>query len=286
MAKEFFIRNYFRGKHQKFYYKDGFSGKEHLLLDPTTYSKDGKRYSIINFKASPDGKFVSFMTSPGGSEFGQIRVVEVATGKETGNVSEWTRGRMNGLWLPDGQSFLYYKYRQVAEGIPSPENRIFQHRLGDDPKKDKPIFGERVNPEIDVDGSAMLSIKLPAGSNYAFATVEVYPNTEIYVAPVKSFQQATIPWEKIVSLKDAVTSIYHVRGDDLYMITYKHTPRFKVIRMNIQNPDISKADTVFPASEAVVTSFALSKDALYVNTLDAGMNKIWRVDYKIKSRVN
>src|SRR5207244_13636434 len=63
-------------------------------------------------------------------------------------------------------------------------------------------------------------------------------------------------------------------------LTYKNTPRYKVLHVNLAQPDLTKAETVFPTSEAVVTNIGAAKDAVYVQTLDGGVGRLWRVDYK------
>src|SRR5262249_17294892 len=81
------------------------------------------------------------------------------------------------------------------------------------------------------------------------------------------------------ALEDEISNT-DVHDDDLYLMTYKNTPRYKVIHTSLSNPDLSKATTIFPAGEAVVTGIGTAKDALYVQTLDGGTSRLWRVDYK------
>jgi prolyl oligopeptidase len=88
-----------------------------------------------------------------------------------------------------------------------------------------------------------------------------------------------VPWRKIASLEDQVSD-FTLHGDDLYLLVYKNTPRFKVVHTTLTNPDLLKATTIFPPSQAVVTGIAAAKDALYVQTLDGGLSRLWRVDYK------
>src|SRR2546423_13222262 len=88
-----------------------------------------------------------------------------------------------------------------------------------------------------------------------------------------------MPWRRIATLADDISGT-DLHGDDLYLTTYKNTPRFKVVHVNLKQPDLAKADIVFPASEAVVTNIGAAKDALYVQTLDGGVGKLWRVEYE------
>ncbi len=269
---------------RRLYVREGLSGAERLLIDPEKFSSAGKRYSIDSFSPSFDGKYVCYTISLGGSENGEMRVVETATGKDMGERID--RARFGaGAWLPDGKSFLYNRLQKLADGAPPTElyqkSRVYWHVLGTDPEKDKVIFGYEVNPDIKMEPEPLPFAAVPVGSKYVFAIVNsgVSPNSELYFAPLSALSQTPIPWRRIASLDDEVAS-FDLHGDDLFLLTYKNTPRFKVTRVSLSSPDVSKATTIFPASEAVVSFIGAAKDALYVQTLDGGTGKLWRVDYK------
>lgn len=70
-----------------------------------------------------------------------------------------------------------------------------------------------------------------------------------------------------------------MHNDDLYLMTYKNSPRYQVLRTDARHPDLSSAEVVVPASDAVVTGIKPAKDALYVQLLDGGLNRVLRVPY-------
>ena len=269
---------------RRLYVREGFKGDERLLVDPEKLSSPGKRYSIDSYNPSFDGKYVSYTVSIGGSENGEMRVIETATGRDLGERIDRCRFGA-GAWLPDNRSFLYNRLQKLAEGAPPTElyqkSRVYLHILGSNPDNDRAVFGYEVNPNIKMEPAPLPFAGVPLGSKYAFALVNsgVSPNSEYYFAPLDKLRETPIPWRRVAALEDEVAG-FDLHGDDVYFTTYKNTPRFKVIRVNLAQPDLAKADTVFPASEAVVTNIGAAKDALYVQTLDGGMGKLWRVDYK------
>ncbi|MDX6304958.1 MAG: prolyl oligopeptidase [Blastocatellia bacterium] len=269
---------------RRLYVRDGFKGAEHLLIDPEKLSSPGKRYSIDSYSPSFDGKYVSYTVSLGGSENGEMRVVETSTGRDLGERID--RARFGaGAWMPDGRSFLYNRLQKLAEGAPPTDlyqkSRVYLHVLGANPDADRVVFGYEVDPNIKLGPPPLPIAVVPVNTKYVFALVNygVSPNSEYYVTTVDKVTQTPIPWRRIASLEDDIAGI-DIHGDDLYLNTYRNTPRFKVIHINLAQPDITKAETVFPASEAVVTFIGTAKDALYVQTLDGGVGKLWRVDYK------
>src|SRR6266849_4391898 len=126
---------------------------------------------------------------------------------------------------------------------------------------------------------------VPIGSKYVIALVNsgVSPNSEYYVTPLDKLGETPIPWRRIASLDDDISG-FDIHGNDLYLVTYKNTPRFKVVHINLAQPDLAKAETIFPASDAVVTAAGTAKDAVYVQTLDGGVGRLWRVDYQTGAR--
>jgi prolyl oligopeptidase len=268
----------------RLFVREGFAGAERLLVDPEKLSAPGKRYSIDSFNPSADGKYVSYTISIGGSENGEMRIVETATGRDLGERID--RARFGaGVWLPDGRSFLYNRLQKLAPDAPPTElyqkSRVYLHVLGTNPDTDRAVFGYEVNPNIKIETTPLPFAQVPIGSRYVFAVVNsgVSPNSDYYVTTLDQINATPIPWQKIASLDDDIAAI-DVHGDDLYLLAYKNTPRYKVIHVSLTKPDLAKADTVFPASEAVVTAIGAAKDAVYVQTLDGGVGKIWRVDYQ------
>lgn len=268
----------------RLYVREGFKGAERLLIDPDKLSSAGKRYSIDSYSPSFDGKYVNYIVSLGGSENGELRLLETATGRDLGeNIDRCRFGA--GAWLPDNHSFLYNRLQKLAEGAPPTDlyqkSRVYLHSLGSNPEGDRAVFGFGVNPNIPMESTPIPFAGVSVGSKYVFAIVNsgVSPNSEYYVTTLDQLAETPIPWRRIATLDDDIAGT-DIHGDDLYLTTYKNTPRFKVVHVNLSQPDLTKADTVFPASEAVVTNIGAAKDALYVQTLDGGVGKLWRVEYK------
>lgn len=267
------------------YVREGWAGAERLLVDPNKVFNDGKRYSLGIWNISFDGKYVSYNIAAGGAENGEIRVVESASGRQTSDRIDRIRNS-SVSWLPAGNSFLYTRLQKLPADAPASEKyqrrRVYLHILGTTSDEDKPIFGNEVSPDIKIDPALVPQAITSLNWKYVFA--EVYstaPNSEYYVAPVETLGQTPIPWRKIIFFEDQVSDL-QVHGDDLYLLTYKNTPRYKIVRMSLTKPDLKTAETIFSGGEAVVQNFAAQQDAVYVQTLDGGNRRIHRVNYKTK----
>jgi prolyl oligopeptidase len=65
----------------------------------------------------------------------------------------------------------------------------------------------------------------------------------------------------------------------LYLLTYRDASRYKLVRTDLAHHNLTSATVVVPVSEAVIVTFATAKDPLYVQTLEAGVRRLLRVDY-------
>ena len=276
----------------KIYLRNGLKGTDGLLVDPekiTLTAEDQARgkNGISGVAISPDGKLMVIGITPGGSETNnELHVIEIASGREMGDVI--AHGACaEGLfvsWLPDNRSFVYGRLQDLPAGARAEQVRqnfrSYLHILGTDQSKDTPIFGSGVVPTIDVDPSLIASVNVPKGSKYAIGMLNgsVTPNSAYYIAPVGAIGKPHTPWRKIANMADSVTDIA-VEGDDLYLLTYKDAPRYRIIRIDARNPDVNTAETVVPAGEAVIADMHQAKDALYVQLMDGGIGRLLRVPY-------
>jgi len=268
----------------KIYMRDGLGGEERLLVDPAVFAKPGgPHYSINYYAPSFDGQYVAFGVSPAGSEDAVLRVVDTATGKETGDVID--RAQFGSpSWLPDGRSFVYNRLQRLGpDAAPTDrylKSRAYVHVLGREPDRDAVVFGYEVSPAIGVKPEDIPFLTTAPGMPYAGAVIAHGVQNEItfYVAPVASLDKPNIPWKKICDVEDDVTG-FDVHGDDLYLQSHKDASRFKVLRTKLSDPDLTKAEVIVPASEAVIRNIAAAQDALYVQELDGGIGRLVRVPY-------
>jgi prolyl oligopeptidase len=268
----------------KLYERIGLQGPERLLVDPDNYAiKPDEHYTIDYYLPSFDGSYVAYGVSPSGSEDAVIHVLNLRTGKDTGELID--RSWYGGIsWLPDGESFLHVRFQKLSPGADPTErrlkSRVYLHKVGTDPESDLPIFGYGVNAGIDLDPADSCTVLSDPRTRYALAFVNHGFNNDLtfYATPLESIGKATVKWQKIIDVDDGVAS-FDVRGDDLYLITHKDAPRFKVIRVSLSRPALAKAQVVIPPSEAVITSVSAMADALYIQELDGGIGRLLRLPY-------
>jgi len=275
----------------KLYLRHGLKGKDRLLLDPEKVTlaavDQGKGVNVITgFVPSNSNKYIAVGIVPGGDELhGEIHVIETSTGKETGDVlTEVGAEAWTPYWLPEDRAFVYGRLQTLALGAPAAEVRqkfrAYLHILGTGPEKDRPVFGFGLVPSIEVDPSLIASVHTQPDSRWALGLLNgsVTPNSAYYIEDASDLGKTNAKWQKVADFSDGVTDIA-MHDDDLYLLTYKNAPRYQVIRIDARRPDLTSAEVVVAPSQAVVASISPARDALYVQLLDGGVNRVLRVPY-------
>lgn len=263
--------------------RDRHDAPERVLVDPATVFKDGKRWSINGFDASPDGRRVAYLVSEGGKEDPDTRVYDVVAGRDTGLRIARTWGAD---WLPDGSGFFSLRLPRLAAGAAATEGRVnlrtHLHRLGaQDPEADRALLGAGIDPGVPMTPIDYAEITAPPGTDLLIARVTQGTDNHaaFYVAPLSSVAEAKIPWRRLVGQDDWVAGIA-IRGDDLYLLTAKDAPRYRILRTSLVTPDLAKAQTVVAQGEGVLKALVAARDALYVQRMDGGLSQLSRVDYE------
>jgi prolyl oligopeptidase len=275
----------------KLYTRRGWEEPERLLLDPETMpSPDGQPISISYFEPSWNGERVAVGLAAGGSENAVLHVYDTRTGQELD--APLDRMRYGGIaWLPDHHSFFYTRMQKLAPGASVTDlqqrKRVYRHVVGTPVESDRPIFGTDVHPTIAVAPTRLPYVRTHPGSRYALAAVTtgVGGGRDYYVAPLETLGQPGIPWRKVCDASDDVTDAA-LHGDDLFLVTSRNAPRYQVLRTRLSNPDLATATVVVPPGVAVLSGYAagwgvlaVAQDGLYVQQLDGGLGRLWRVPF-------
>ena len=269
----------------KIYTKSGINGSETLVADPVKLAASGTPAHVINYyNPSLDGSYVAYGESPGGSEDATIHIVDVRNGRESGETIDrgWW-GYPN--WLPDNRSFLHNRMQKMLPGMPATErelkSKVYLHVIGTDPEKDPAIFGYDVSPDVRMAPTDLpFAWYTPASPKYLFGLVNhgVQPEVTVYVSPLPAPGTAVVKWRKLFDVDAGVVN-FDAHNDDLYLITHKDALRYKLVRTSISNPDLEHATVVVPESEAVVRNVVTTHDAIYVQTLDGGIGRVFRIPF-------
>ena len=194
----------------RLYVRAGLAGKERLLVDPeATKTKGGEHYAIDYFSPSFDNRYVAYGISPGGSEESVLHVIDVATGKETGDVID--RVQFGPPAWDETNRLLYNRLQKLPAGAPKSDkylkSRAYVHTLGTDPEKDRAILGPGVSADFVTDPLAVPFVSTSPGSPFVIGVVGNGNQREfnLFVARSAAIADGVPAWQRVASLDDAVT---------------------------------------------------------------------------------
>ncbi|MCG8422453.1 MAG: prolyl oligopeptidase family serine peptidase [Proteobacteria bacterium] len=136
------------------YWKQGENGKERVLLDPNTWSKDGS-VSLRGYFLSWDGKTVAYKKSQNNADESVLYVRDIDSGADS--PIDVIEGVKYGApsWTPDNRGF-YYEWLPSDPAISAAERpgytEVRYHKLGSDPKQDRVIFPATRDPSTFLGG--------------------------------------------------------------------------------------------------------------------------------------
>jgi prolyl oligopeptidase len=264
----------------KLYVRKGLHGAPRMLVDPDTRANATTHYSLDYWQASPDGRYVAYGISPAGSEDSVLQILDTATGADLPDVLDRAQDGTPS-WLPDGSGLFLNRLKAgTKHGDPDHylDSIAWAHRLRADPATDVKVMTKGLDPAV-----AMQDIDFPvvfaqAGSDVALGLVDrgVQNEVELYASPLAAAVAGRPAWTKVCGFEDAVTA-FALRGDDLYLLTHKDAPRFRIVKTKASAPSVAKAVEVVPQGSAVIKGLVAARDGVYVQVLDAGLGKLVRL---------
>jgi prolyl oligopeptidase len=272
-----------KGENQfKLVLRQGLKGAEKVLVDPDQLSQaTGVPHAINYFMPSWDGRKVAYGLSAGGSEDASLSLMAVDSGKVlSGPVPRVHEALVH--WTPDSSAVSYNQVRELAPGTPDTEtyldSTVYLLKAGEPADRAKPLFGPLVNKHLGLERLDVASVAFAPDSDYMVArtTDTTVPEGRIFVAPLKALGQADIVWTPLATAADKITEIA-LRGQQLFFRTYTGAPRGKLMRLDLADPVLAKAQLALaePAS-GVLTGFELGRDALYAEVYQGFTTRVLR----------
>jgi prolyl oligopeptidase len=288
-ARYFYLKLTPKDQTPKLYVRKGLKGGERLLVDPQVLGGlqvvKGvvQRYTIGDFYPSPDGKLVAVEIAAGGSEEGTLRVIDATNGQVLRDSIDRIWGA-SVSWDPSDQFFYYTRLQKLGPND-SPLNKeldesSYLHRLGDNPDKDVVALSRKTSPALGMIPTDSAYVSITPGSPYVLGIVSHGVKNELTLAisPADAAAKGAPVWTKFVDVDDDITG-GAIMGHEMWLLTHKNASRFAVLHIDLDHPDITKADVALPQSDLVLQNISTAKDALYIEAQQGGISHLLRIGY-------
>ena len=260
-------------------FREKLAAPERVLVDPARFARAGAGTPSIDwFVPSPDGRHVAYGVSHAGREDAVLRVITVDGPTDLPIEIDRARFADSLAWHPDGRSFFYARIPEAGPDEKRLANiRVYRHVLGRDVAKDEIVFAPGVGGARDVPEFDRPSIYIPPDSReaYAIARDGVRREIAVHVTELRDLAEAKPRWRKVVGYPDEILSIVG-SGDDLFLLSRQGAPRRKVLRLK-GGKDLDTAKVAIPQGDSVIRTVAIARDAIYLRTMVAGIDRLERV---------
>ncbi|MBD8071277.1 prolyl oligopeptidase family serine peptidase [Bacillus sp. PS06] len=231
-------------KNQAVLYKKEDSTEE-VVIDPNSLSEDGT-VAVTNYSFSSDGRYVAYAASANGSDWQEIRVREVETGKDLSDVINWVKFSSI-VWNPDHTGFFYSRFPQpgtVSKEDESNHNKVYFHLLNTDQQDDILIHEQPEEKEL------MFSPYLSEDKQFLCLHVSFGTASEnrFYIKHIGSDDKFT----KLLDEQDAEYSYLTNENHIFYFQTNLNAPKGRVISIDINNPSRDNWKEVISEQENVI----------------------------------
>lgn len=248
------------------YIQKGLEGTPEVLIDPNRLSPDGTiRIGLVGF--SGDKKYAAVSRGEAGSDWSEIRVLELPTKKELPDRIQWNKFSA-ASWFKNG--FFYSGYDKPAAGkeltAKNEYQKVFYHKLGDPQEKDALVFEDKAHP------LRYYGLGVSEDERYAFLTVsEGTSGTETYwkdlAKPGSKFGLLLKGFENDSGVIDNV-------GDKFLVQTNVDAPNFKVVLIDPKKPAKENWTTVIPEKPEVLAGANTAGGQLFATYLKDANTKV------------
>jgi prolyl oligopeptidase len=243
-------------------------GSPRLLIDPNKISADGST-ELAGYLPSPDGRYLAYLLSSGGSDWSEIHIRTLADMRETADTVHWVKFS-GAQWTNDGKGFFYTRYPTphkdsvlTAKAI---NGKIYYHVVGTPDSKDRLIYQRPDRPDW------YLGAGVSEDGRYFTITMNhgTEPNNLLLIADMKDGKHPDIA-AKILPVYIGNDAEYYPlgnNGDTLLLQTTAAAPKRRIVAFTLADTARSHWRVVVPEGKDVLESSAMAGRRVVTLTLE------------------
>jgi prolyl oligopeptidase len=226
--------------------------KPEVFLDPNILAKDGT-VNISDPSVSHDGKYLAYMRARAGSDWNDIYVMDVKSGKQLADKIEWVK--FSGIsWKGDG--FYYSRYdapdsSNVLKGK-NEFHKIYYHAIGTSQVKDELVYVDRQHPNRNVHAN------VTDDEQYLILNGEESTSgNEVWLKDMKNGKEL----RSVVKGFESENGVIGNEANKIFMITNKNAPKYKLVQFDANLPE-ADWKTIIPESDDVLQGAMLADNVI------------------------
>lgn len=241
------------------------NGNEELLFDPES---TGKNTQLIDFIVDENGNKLAMKLSSGGAEICQARILDIKSKKLLDD-------NFGPIWSEFPIQFASNATEIIYTKMKSTDNKsddvlknmnVYLHTIGTNATNDKLLFSREKYKELNVLPERFPSIYVSDDNKYLFLNIGSTKTEALtYYATVGELHKDKINWKPLIKYEDEITEFYSI-GNQLFFLSHKNAPKYKVGVTNLVNPNFDKAKIIVPEGKDVITSIQKTKNYIIYAT--------------------
>lgn len=255
----FFYKNNGLQNQSVIYVQKGIDGPPEVFIDPNELSPDGTvRIALSGF--SPDFRYVAIVRSEAGSDWSEIRVMEIATKKELPDRIKWVKFS-GASWYKDG--FFYSGYEKPAPGqelmARNEFQKVYYHKLGEPQEKDRLIYEDKEHP--------LRYFSLGVTEDQKYAILQISAGTsgnEIYW---KDLNEGQSKFQLLIPGFDNDSEVIDNLGDKFLVRTNVEAPNYRLVLIDPKKPAKENWQDILPQKSEVLTAASTAGGYLFATYL-------------------
>ena len=258
-GRYFFSQNDGLQNQNVLFYQDSLNGERKILIDPNKLSENGT-IALSGYSISKNGEYIAYFLATGGSDWREIHVKEITTGKELPDLIKQVKFSSI-YWHKNGFYYSSYPETEKSEDLTmqNKNQKIYYHKLGTDQSKDDLIYE---NPEYP---DRIYRARVTDDEKYLIISESesTYGN-QLYLNVLKANNKKFIP---LTNSFDYENSIIGNVGDNLYLLTNNEAPKYKLQVLKISDDKLISKKDVIGETENLLESVNLAGDKLVAKYL-------------------
>ncbi len=226
---------------------------------------------------SYDGSKIAVGISSGGSEAANLFVYDAATGAQiAGPIDRADFGPTS--WSLDSKTLYFIRLKQLGPKDPGTEKyRDATLETWDLTAAPMPLYGSTTGhgPKFGPDETPALALQPTSPIAVLASQNGVQNEIKMWTAPAGRASEPDA-WTLLLDRDDGVTSA-DARGDDVFLLSHKDAPTFKVLQLKAGAPLSSATTLVAVDPKRVIEGVHAAADALYVLAREGNYSQLLRI---------
>ena len=253
------------------YIQKGLDGKPEVFLDPNKLSEDGT-VALAGMSVSKNGKYFAYSIARSGSDWNEVFFMDVESKGKLKDHLEWVK--FSGMsWKGDGVYYSRYDAPKEGEKLSGKNeyHKVYYHKLGTSQKDDILIYENE---------------KYPLRNYYAGTTEDesylILTETESTSGNSLYVRKADSHDSEFTLIAKGFDNDYNVIDNienKLLVYTNYEAPRYKLVMIDPENPDMKNWKDIIPEQKDVLQSISLIGGKIVAEYMHDAASKAYIYEY-------